>query len=90
MAELIREIETVDIPKIKELLSIVFGNGEWKEIQRLGGMTNHSYKITRNDKQEYLVRIPGEGTEKIINRINERKSTELGCKLGIDSPPSLF
>lgn len=90
MAELIREIETVDIPKIKELLSIVFGNGEWKEIQRLGGMTNHSYKITRNDKQEYLVRIPGEGTEKIINRINERKSTELGCKLGIDSPLLYF
>ena len=90
MAELVREIEEVDLPKLKELLTEVFGNGEWKEIKRLGGMTNHSYKITRNDDQEYLVRIPGDGTEDMINRADERKSTELGCKLGIDSPLLYF
>lgn len=90
MAELIREIEEVDIPKLKELMQMVFGEGEWNAIERLGGMTNHSYKITRNDGQEYLVRIPGEGTEEMINRIDERKSTELACKLGIDSPLLYF
>lgn len=85
MAELVREIEQVDLPKLKALLAEVFGDNEWKDIQRLGGMTNHSYKITRNDGEEYLVRIPGDGTEEMINRSDERKSTELGCKLGIDS-----
>ena len=85
MAELVRQIEQEDIPKLKELLELVFSDGEYKEIERLGGMTNHSYKITRCDGQEYLVRIPGEGTEEMINRLDERKSTELGCKLGIDS-----
>ena len=69
---------------------MVFGDDEWKDIQRLGGMTNHSYKITRNDGEEYLVRIPGDGTEEMINRMDERKSTELGCKLGIDSPLLYF
>lgn len=85
MAELVRKIEAVDLPKIADLLLEVFGNAEYAEIERLGGMTNHSYKITRDDAEEYLVRIPGDGTEALINRLDERKSTELACKLGIDS-----
>ena len=63
MSELIREIEEEDIPKLKELLTLVFGDGVYTGIERLGGMMNHSYKITRADGQEYLCRIPGEGTE---------------------------
>ena len=85
MAELVREIVKEDIPKVKELLHMVFSDREYQQIARLGGMTNHSYKVTRNDGQEYLVRIPGDGTEEMINRLDERKSTELACKLGIDS-----
>ena len=85
MAELVREIVNEDIPKIKELLAKIFPDGNYKDIRRLGGMTNHSYKITRHDGKEYLVRIPGEGTEELINRLDERRSTELACKLGIDA-----
>lgn len=55
------------------------------DIKRLGGMTNHSYKVTLSDRTELLVRIPGEGTEEMISRSDERKSTELGCKLHLDS-----
>lgn len=90
MAGLLREIEEVDIPLLHELMKLVFDDSEWIDIQRLGGMTNHSYKITRIDGNEYLVRIPGEGTEEMINREDERKSTELACKLGIDSPLIYF
>lgn len=85
MTELIREIEEKDIPKLKDLMVIVFQDDTWIDIQRLGGLTNHSYKITRRDGAEYLARIPGEGTEEMINRNDERKSTELACQLGIDS-----
>ena len=90
MAELVREIEAVDIPKLQDLMNLVFGDEKWRDIKRLGGMTNHSYKITREDGQEYLARIPGDGTEEMINREDERKSTELGCTLGIDSPLLYF
>ena len=86
MADLKREIEAADLPKLHELLKTVFGSEEWKTVQRLGGMTNHSYKITREDGRGYLVRIPGDGTEEMINRRDEKKSTELACKLNIDSP----
>lgn len=85
MAKLLRVIEEQDLPRIRELLEIVFGDNRYRDIERLGGMTNHSYKITLIDGEEYIVRIPGEGTEKMINRSNERISTELACKLGIDS-----
>ena len=90
MSELIREIEKNDIPKLKELMKLTFGEDIWIDIRRLGGMTNHSYKITRTDGREYLVRIPGEGTEEMIVRSDERKSTELACRLGIDSPLLYF
>ncbi len=90
MAELIREIEEEDIPKLKELLTLVFEDDAYTDIERLGGMMNHSYKITRADGSEYLCRIPGEGTGELVDRSDERKSTELACKLGIDSELIFF
>lgn len=85
MGELVREIVEADLPMVKELLERALGDGTYASVERLGGMTNHSYKVTRRNGDEYLVRIPGEGTEELINRLDERKSTELACRLGIDS-----
>lgn len=85
MAELKRKIEEKDINKIKELLLKIFGDDKYVDICRLGGMMNHSYKITREDGKSYFFRIPGEGTNKLVSRIDEKKSTELSCSLGIDS-----
>ena len=86
MAQLVREIVEADLPIVKKLLELTNkGHGEYNSIERLGGMTNHSYKVTLADGEELLVRIPGEGTEEMINRLDERKSTELACKLGIDT-----
>ncbi len=85
MAELVREIEQADLPVVKELLAKAGKENDYEKISRLGGLTNHSYKVTLKNGEELLVRIPGEGTEKMINRLDERKSTELACKLGIDS-----
>ncbi len=85
MAELVREIVEEDLPQVKKLLVSANMEGDYTCIERLGGMTNHSYKVTMGDGEELLVRIPGEGTEELINRTDERKSTELACKLKIDS-----
>ena len=85
MSKLIRELQKDDIPTIIALLQLVLGTGDYLSISRLGGMTNRSYKVTMKNHAEYLVRIPGFGTEKLINRLEERKSNELACKLGLDS-----
>ena len=39
---------------------------------------------------EYVVRIPGEGTEELIVREDEKVSTELACRLGIDAKCLFF
>ena len=85
MAELVREIEQADIPQVEELVAMTRDGGVISDIKRLGGMTNHSYKVTLENGEELLVRIPGDGTEEMINRLDERKSTQLACDLHIDS-----
>ncbi|MBQ1503187.1 MAG: choline kinase, partial [Clostridia bacterium] len=70
-----REIVKEDVPKIEKLLSDVLGSAEYSAIERLGGLTNHTYHVSMKDGAEYVVRIPGEGTEEMIVRGDEKKST---------------
>ncbi len=84
-----KDIINQDIPLIKNLLFTVFKESDYTDITRLGGLTNHTYKITLNS-DEYVVRIPGEGTEEMIVRSDEKISTELACKLGIDAEVFYF
>lgn len=49
---------------------------------RLGGLTNKNYLIKTND-QEYVVRVPGPGTEDFINRDEEKVNTLIAEELGI-------
>lgn len=90
MSELVREIVEADLPKVKDLLIKANLDSDYSKIERLGGMTNHSYKVKYENGEEYLVRIPGEGTEEMINRQDERKSTTLACDLKIDSELLFF
>lgn len=90
MSELVREIVEADLPKVKDLLIKANLDPDYSKIERLGGMTNHSYKVRYENGEEYLVRIPGEGTEEMINRQDERKSTTLACDLKIDSELLFF
>ena len=85
MAELVRNIIEEDLPIVRNLLALINRDSNYIKIERLGGMTNHSYKVTLPSLEELVVRIPGEGTEEFINRSDERKSTELACRLKIDS-----
>lgn len=85
-----KEILVEDIPKIKNLLSTVLGSDNYADISRMGGLTNHTYKITLKNGEEYVVRIPGEGTEEMIVRSDEMISTKLACDLGIDAEMLYF
>lgn len=73
-----------DIKKVEEVLQSVVGKKDIKSVTRMGGLTNRTYKIETIDGS-YMVRLPGEGTEEIINRADEKVSTELACNVGIDA-----
>lgn len=85
-----REIIEKDLPQIKQLLNEVLKVDGYKSVERMGGLTNHTYHVTLDDGREYVVRIPGEGTEELIVRSDERVSTALACDLGIDAKMLYF
>ena len=85
-----REIVKEDLPKIASLVKKVLGEDSYASVERLGGLTNHSYHVVLNDGREYVVRIPGEGTEELIVRGDEKKSTELACSVGVDAQMLYF
>lgn len=74
-----------DLTQIESILFKVFGIDHYTSIERLGGLTNHSYKVELSNGDTFVIRLPGEGTETLINRKDEKISTELACKLGIDA-----
>ncbi len=49
---------------------------EIKNIEISGGMTNNNYKITLSEDNELQFRIPGAGTENLVNRHNEIINTK--------------
>lgn len=81
MGEIVKE----DIAKIKELIKNVLMADDYDKIERMGGLTNHTYQVKLNDGKQYVIRIPGEGTEELINRKDEMISTRLACELGVDA-----
>ncbi|NLB90619.1 MAG: phosphotransferase, partial [Clostridiales bacterium] len=67
----------------------LFHTKEILEITRLGGLTNKTFKVVL-PMGEYVFRLPGEGTEKVINRKEEEVFTRLASRLAIDSPIVYF
>src|SRR6185436_11467780 len=58
------------------------------EIRRLGGLTNLVFFVSLNGEQ-YVLRIPGKGTEEYINRGNEAQAAREAAKAGV-SPDVLY
>lgn len=85
-----KEIILEDIPVVKELMLKVLGTDDYADLSRMGGLTNHTYKVTLANGEEYVVRLPGEGTEEVIVRSDEKISTKLACDLGVDAQMLYF
>ena len=78
-----KEIIQEDLQRVSTLLRNVLNIDRYAEIERMGGLTNHTYKVILEDGSLYAIRIPGEGTEELIIRSHEQISTELACRLDI-------
>lgn len=79
-----------DLNRVKELMRQILGDDRYTDMERMGGLTNHTYKVSLPDGASYVIRIPGEGTEELINRADEQTSTRLACKLGVDTELLFF
>ena len=52
------------------------------EITRLGGLTNLVFRVDHGGEQ-YVLRIPGKGTEEYINRANEEQAAREAARAGV-------
>ncbi|MFK9090250.1 phosphotransferase [Bacillus salipaludis] len=67
---------------LMEALDLAYEDIE--DIQPFGGMTNKNFKVVIKGK-EFVLRIPGNGTESMINRKEEKFNAALASNLGIDT-----
>lgn len=71
---------------IKELClkHLYLDDSDLLNVHRLGGLTNRNYKVETTN-ENYVLRLPGEGTEELINRKDEHICTRLANEIDIDS-----
>ncbi|MBC2850932.1 phosphotransferase [Cetobacterium sp. 8H] len=77
-----------ELEKIQEIKKLLISILDIKlvdidEVEVLGGMTNKNYLVTINRKK-YVLRIPGFGTENMINRYSEKINAKHVSIIGID------
>jgi len=79
-------VEKLIKEKISSLLS---EEEEVLSVEQLGGMTNQNYLVKTTSKP-YIVKFFGKGTEKLINRQDEKYNLELLKDLNLDVKNYLF
>ncbi|MDV4150004.1 winged helix-turn-helix transcriptional regulator [Clostridium sp. AL.422] len=80
-----RKDHELEVGYIKSIISeyIVLSGDESIDVIPAGGMTNNNYKVTI-DKEEYILRVPGAGTENMISRKNEMINSKLSASIGLN------
>ena len=79
-------MEKIIKEKISSLLS---EEEEVLSVEQLGGMTNQNY-LAKTTNRQYIVKFFGKGTEKLINRQDEKYNLELLKDLDLDVKNYLF
>lgn len=74
-----------EIRQLEELKEKVFKGHKIVNIQRLGGLTNKTFKVKLDNNEVYAYRIPGEGTSEIICREEEKVFAKHASKIHIDT-----
>ena len=85
-SKLLRKEQEIKINNIKDKLVQILDvdESEIEDVVLAGGMTNKNYKVRISGK-DYILRIPGNGTESMISRVNEKHNSKLANELDIDT-----
>lgn len=59
------------------------------EIIQIGGMSNKNFRVNF-DNRSYVLRVPGNGSEGMVERANEEFNAIEACKLGVNPPIRYF
>lgn len=59
------------------------------DIVQIGGMSNKNFKVTLEGKS-YVLRVPGNGSDGMVERSNEEFNAIEACRLGVNPPIRYF
>lgn len=62
---------------------------ETAKFSRIGGMSNKNFKVSL-DGESYVIRIPGFGSEGMVERSNEQYNSMMACRLEVTPPVRYF
>lgn len=88
---LLRKENPFDEENLRSHLRSIFpdSNSEAFEILQIGGMSNKNFKVTLEGKS-YVLRVPGNGSEGMVERSNEEYNAHQACTLGVNPPIRYF
>ena len=87
-----RKENPFDYDNLVSYLKAIFPNEQIEnevKIAQIGGMSNKNFKVTKGI-YEYVLRVPGNGSEGMVVRSNEEQNSMQACKMGINPPVRYF
>lgn len=80
-----RKENPFDEENLRTHLRTIFGGRDIDEakIVKIGGMSNKNFKVTFDGKS-YVLRVPGNGSEGMVERSNEEFNAAEACRLGVN------
>lgn len=86
-----RKENPFDEDNLRHYLSQIFPSKDVSPaiISQIGGMSNKNYKVVFEGKS-YVLRVPGNGSEGMVERSNEEFNANEACKLGVNPPIRYF
>lgn len=81
-----RKEQEIKVKNIKNLLSkaLNVSSETIDTVEPVGGMTNKNFKVHMNN-EDYILRIPGSGTEEMISRHSEKNNSLIANDLNLDT-----
>ena len=83
-----RKENPFDYENLVSYLKVIFPNEQIENevrITQIGGMSNKNFKVVKGCS-EYVLRVPGNGSEGMVVRSNEEQNSMQACKMGINPP----
>lgn len=86
-----RKEDPFDEENLRNHLQTIFPNEDISgaKIEQIGGMSNKNFKITHGERS-YVLRVPGNGSDGMVERSNEEFNASAACQLGVNPPIRYF
>ena len=80
-----RKEDPFDRENLQHYLTEIFPNKDitTAEIIQIGGMSNKNFRVNFEGKS-YVLRVPGNGSEGMVERANEEFNALAGCRIGVN------